>query len=136
MMWSNRMERTFDAIHEPRLGRQWQAAFRRFWPGWRQWYLDRNGERRLGDAERQLCRHMPELAPVWRRQVELAGNDELAARFLTFWNPPAYLVHCSQAVLHHRDRPLLVRNYDLDPNLSEATLLCSAWMGRHVIGSM
>jgi predicted choloylglycine hydrolase len=31
--------------------------------------------------------------------------------------------------------PLLVRNYDLDPGLSEATLLCSAWLGRRVIAT-
>ena len=79
---------------------------------------------------------MPELVPVWQRQVELAGGDELAARFLTFWNPPAYLVHCSQAVLVDHDGPLLVRNYDLDPDLSEATLLRSAWTGRGVVASM
>ena len=130
------MELTFDAIDERRLGPKWQAAFRRAWPGWRDWYLRRGGERRLGDAERQLRRHMPELVPVWRRQVELAGGDELAARFLTFWNPPAYLVHCSQAVLIGRDGPFLVRNYDLDPDLSEATVLRSAWTGRDVVATM
>ena len=79
---------------------------------------------------------MPELIPVWRRQVELAGGDEVAARFLTFWNPPAYLVHCSQAVLVDRDGPILVRNYDLDPRLSEAKVLRSAWTGRAVVATM
>ena len=33
------MELTFDAIDERRLGPKWQAAFRRAWPGWRDWYL-------------------------------------------------------------------------------------------------
>jgi predicted choloylglycine hydrolase len=130
------MELTFDAVDERRLGPKWQAAFRRFWPGWRAWYVARGGERSLGDAERQLRRHMPELVPVWQRQVELADGGELAARFLTFWNPPAYLVHCSQAALTGRGDPVLVRNYDLDPNLSEATILRSAWTGRNVVATM
>ncbi len=130
------MELTFDAIDERRLGAKWQAAFAQAWPGWRAWYLGQGGERRLGEAERELRRHMPELVPVWRRQVELAGGDELAARFLTFWNPPAYLLHCSQAVLRAPDGPLLVRNYDLDPNLSEAKVLRSAWTGRDVVATM
>jgi predicted choloylglycine hydrolase len=130
------MQLTFDAIDEPRLGPKWQSAFRQFWPGWRAWYLAQGGAQRLEDAERQLRRHMPELVPVWQRQVELADGDELAARFLTFWNPPAYLVHCSQAVLIGTDGPILVRNYDLDPKLNEATVLRSAWAGRDVIATM
>jgi predicted choloylglycine hydrolase len=130
------VELTFNAIDERRLGPKWQAAFAEAWPGWRAWYLERGGERRLGDGERQLRRHMPELVATWRRQVELAGGDELAARFLTFWNPPAYLLHCSQAVLAGRDGPFLVRNYDLDPNLSEAKILRSAWTGHAVVATM
>ena len=31
------------------------------------------------------------------RLVEIAGSDPRAARFLTFWSPPRYLLHCSQA---------------------------------------
>ena len=135
-MWRAALELTFTAVDERQLGPKWQAAFARAWPGWRTWYLARGGEGRLGDAERQLRRHMPELVPVWQRQVELAGGDELAARFLTFWNPPAYLVHCSQAVLLASDGPVLIRNYDLDPDLSEATILRSAWAGRDVVATM
>ncbi len=77
---------------------------------------------------------MPELLPLWERWVSEAGADDEAARFLSFWNPPRYLAHCSQAVSVDRDGPLLLRNYDLDPALSEATLLKSAWLGRDVIG--
>jgi predicted choloylglycine hydrolase len=68
--------------------------------------------------------------------VEAVDGDDVAARFLTFWNPPAYLLHCSQAVLIDRDGPLLVRNYDLDPRLNEATVLRSAWSGQRVVATM
>jgi predicted choloylglycine hydrolase len=116
---------------------QWQALFSQSWPGWRAWYVGRGGAQKpqLAEAVRALHRYMPELVPVWERLVELAGGDELAARFLTFWRPPAYLVHCSQAVLLDHEGPLLVRNYDFDPRLNEATVLNSAWTGRRVIAT-
>jgi predicted choloylglycine hydrolase len=83
---------------------------------------------------RALRRHMPELVPVWEQLVALAGDDERAAEFLTFWSPPRYLAHCSQAVVVDDGGPALVRNYDLDPATNEGTLLSSAWLGRGVIG--
>lgn len=132
------MQLTFNAVHEPEPGAKWQALFERAWPGWRAWYLGRGGDPnpRLDVAERALRHHMPELERPWRRLVDLAGGGDLAANFLTFWCPPPYLVHCSQAVLLHDDGPLLVRNYDLDPKLSESTVLCSSWTGRKVIATM
>ena len=92
----------------PSWGRNGSSLFRQAWPGWRAWYVAHGGERgpSLAECEQALLRHMPELVPVWRRQVELAGGDALAARFLSFWCPPAYLIHCSQAVLPgHRAAP-------------------------------
>ncbi len=77
---------------------------------------------------------MPEMVALWRRLVDLAGADDEAARFLTFWTPPRYLANCSQAAIVDRDGPLLIRNYDLDPALNEASLLKSRWLGRDVIG--
>ena len=132
------MQLNFDAVQELEPGAKWRSLFRRAWPGWRAWYLSRGGDPnpRLDEAERALRRYMPELEKPWRRLAELAGGGELAANFLSFWQPPAYLIHCSQAVLLHHDGPLLVRNYDLDPKLSEATVLCSAWTGRRVIATM
>jgi predicted choloylglycine hydrolase len=132
------MNLTFEAVLEDSPGRKWQTAFRRHWPGWKAWYLAGRAADTpsLRESERALNRHMPEFVPIWQRLVGLAGNDEDAARFLTFWRPPAYLAQCSQAVLVDHDRPVLVRNYDLDPALNEATILNSAWNRRRVIGSM
>jgi predicted choloylglycine hydrolase len=71
---------------------------------------------------------------VWERLVELAEGDALAARFLSGWCPPRYLVACSQAAWAGPDGVWLVRNYDLDPNLNEATLWRTRWLGREVLG--
>lgn len=133
------MTLTFEAVLEDHPGSRWQASFRRHWPGWKAWYLAARGPTApsLKESERALARYMPEFVPVWRRLVELVGDDENAARFLTFWCPPPYLAQCSQAVLLDEDEgPVLIRNYDLDPALNEATILHSAWNGRRVIGSM
>ncbi|MFO1154818.1 MAG: C45 family peptidase [Rhodospirillales bacterium] len=129
---------TFEAMRENRPGRTWQTAFRRHWPGWKAWYLSHRDHDApsLAESERALARYMPEFVSTWQRLADLARGDEEAARFLTFWCPPAYLSHCSQAVLLDEEGPVLVRNYDLDPRLNEATMLHSAWKGRRVIGSM
>lgn len=130
------MELTFRSLDERKPGAAWRTAFASAWPGWRSWYLSRGGAVRVEEGERQLSRHMPELMPAWRQQIAAVDGDEIAARFLTFWNPPAYLLHCSQAVLVDRDGPVLVRNYDLDPRLNEATVLRSAWTGQRVLATM
>jgi predicted choloylglycine hydrolase len=131
------MQLTFEAINEPLPGPAWQAHFRRLWPGYRRWFLSRGGHRgpSLAESERALRRHMPEMLPVWERLVSLAGDDALAARFLTGWCPPRYLAACSQAACRAGDGVWLVRNYDLDPGLNEALLWRTAWTGRGAIST-
>lgn len=130
------MELTFRSLCEDRPGAAWRRVFSHGWPGWREWFLNRGGERvpEMAAAQRALRRYMPEIEPLWQSLVEKAGADEDAARFLTFWSPPRYLVNCSQAVLIDREGPLLIRNYDLDPELNESTLLSTAWRGRRIAG--
>ena len=55
---------------------------------------------------------MPELVPTYERLVELAGGDELAARFLSLYRPPGFVVGCTQAAWTRDDAPVLVRNPD------------------------
>jgi predicted choloylglycine hydrolase len=124
----------FRAVAEAAPGPKWQEIFRHGWPGWSAWFGHAQAPADAARAERALRRHMPELTPLWERLVELAGGDARAAHFLTFWCPPRYLVHCSQAVLADSDGPTLVRNYDLDPALCEGSLFYSGWLGRSVIG--
>lgn len=125
----------FRALAEGGPGSRWKQVFDNGWPGWSAWLGDRAGdESDARRAEFALRRHMPEFVPVWERLVEVAGGDARAARFLTFWTPPRYLMHCAQAAIVDDDGPALLRNYDLDPRLTEGILLRSAWMGRPVMG--
>jgi predicted choloylglycine hydrolase len=128
------MDFTFQAVAEDKPGPKWQALFARFWPAYERWFL-KEGEQarpRYLSSLRQLRAHMPELVPTYERLVELAGDTDLVARFLSSFCPPSYLIACSQAVWSN-DEPLLVRNYDYNPQLCEGVILNTAWNGRRVI---
>jgi len=128
------MDFTFQAVAEDQPGPKWQALFERFWPSYQRWFLS-EGEKarpRYLTSLRQLKAHMPELVPTYERLVELAGNTDLIARFLSSFCPPSYLIACSQAVWSN-DEPFLVRNYDYSPQLCEGVILNTSWNGRRVI---
>ena len=77
---------------------------------------------------------MPELVPTWEAMVALTGDDEVAARLLTMWDAPSFAPGCSQAAQAGRD-PILVRNYDYDPELFEWVVYSSEFTDRKVIGT-
>jgi len=128
------MDFTFQAVAEDVPGAKWRALFERFWPAYERWFLS-EGEKarpRYLTSLRQLRTHMPELVPTYERLVELAGNTDMVARFLSSFCPPSYLLACSQAVWS-KGEPFLVRNYDYSPQLCEGVILKTAWNGRRVI---
>jgi len=127
---------TLFGIREERPGPRWQALFAATWPAYREWYLREGDDARpsLAHARAQLKQHMPELVPTWEAMVALAGNDPVAARMLTMWDAPAFAPGCSQAA-QVGDEPILVRNYDYDPELFEWVVYSSAFTGRRVIGT-
>jgi predicted choloylglycine hydrolase len=125
----------FEAVAEPEPGRNWQARFETMWPAYRAWYL-RDGDAArpdLATCRRALERHMPELVATYERLCELAGGDELAARLLSLYRPPGFVVGCSQGAWT-RGEPMLVRNYDYPVSRLEGLVYLTAWSGRRVIG--
>ncbi|MDG1170197.1 MAG: C45 family autoproteolytic acyltransferase/hydrolase, partial [Sulfitobacter sp.] len=78
--------------------------------------------------------HMPELLPLYEDLCTLAGGGDLAARFLSFYNPPPYLSGCSQAIWAGKE-PVMVRNYDYNPNSFDQLVLHTNWLGRKVLGT-
>lgn len=118
------MQITFQALEVDRTGRDWATLFRRAWPAYKRWYLSDGLEQRptyvaCRDA---VAAHMPELLKPYDRLCEWAGGGDLAARFLSLWKPPAYISGCSQ-VVWLGDRPLLIRNYDYAPALSDGLIM-------------
>jgi predicted choloylglycine hydrolase len=127
---------TLYGIKEDRPGSRWQALFEQTWPAYRTWYLAEGNAARpdLSSCRAALSQHMPELVSMWERLVGLAGGDELAARMLSLWNPPAFAPGCAQLVTHGPAR-VLVRNYDYHPDLFEGVVLSSRYGSRRVIGT-
>lgn len=117
------------SIEENEPGSKWQALFNAHWPQYRTWFLSEGELARPGymTSVRNLRTYMPELMPTYEKLTELAGGGDLAARFLSFYRPPPYLLGCSQAVWRGQ-RPLLIRNYDYSPILFEWALLKTCWL--------
>lgn len=131
------MKLHFQAIAEPgEPGQKWQKLYNTHWPAYKAWY-NSNGKAHSPDlktSQAALKKYMPEMWPTYKRLCKLAGADPVAARFLTGFQPPAYISGCSQAVITG-DEVQLVRNYDYHPDLSEGTQLMTSWNGKKVIAT-
>ena len=123
------------ALSEDLPGPKWAGLFAEYWPAYRTWWL-REGEHArptYAECRRALSQHMPEIVPLYDHLCDLAGGGDRAARFLSFWNPPAYLSGCSQAIWPGEE-PVMVRNYDYDSRYFDSLILRTAWDGRVVMG--
>jgi predicted choloylglycine hydrolase len=130
------LELIWRAIDEQEPGPKWAALFSEFWPDYRRWWLREGEDARptYWESLQALRTHMPELLPLYERLCELAGGTDHAARFLSFYRPPPYLSGCSQAIWPGKE-PVLVRNYDYNPNAFDRLVLCTGWEGRRVLGT-
>jgi predicted choloylglycine hydrolase len=129
---------TFRARRIGKIDPQWQSAFNDYWPVYKAWYrqkkqADINPQARK-QGYQQLAAIMPEMLPLYENFLEVGNDCPVAAQFLTGYQPPAYLVNCSQAVLLDEE-PVLIRNYDLSPDLSENLVTHSDWLGQDIIGT-
>jgi predicted choloylglycine hydrolase len=127
---------TFVAVDAARDPAALDGVFRRGWPAWRAWYLRDGAAARpsLAASRAALVRHMPELVEAWQALADrLAPGDELAARFLSGWNPPALVSGCSGAA-PAGSPGTLVRSYDYDPNLFDGVVLLTH-LRRRVLGT-
>ena len=129
---------TFRTRRIGKIDSHWKEVFDTYWPTYGPWFRHRKrgdiNSQALKQGRRQLAAIMPEMLPLYERFLEAANGCPVAAQFLTGYQPPAYLVGCSQAVLLDEE-PVLMRNYDLSPDLSENLLSQSDWLGQEIIGS-
>jgi len=123
---------TFRSRRISKIDSQWQAVFNDYWPAYKVWYRQKKqgdiNPQALKQGHRQLASIMPEMLPLYEDFLEVGNDCPVAAQFLTGYQPPAYLVNCSQAVLLDEE-PVLMRNYDLSPDLSENLVTQSDWLG-------
>ncbi len=124
------------AISEDTPGPKWAGLFREYWPDYHRWWLSEGDSMRPPylESRRALETHMPEIVPLYDQLCELAGGGDHAARFLSFHCPPPYLSGCSQAIWTGKE-PVLVRNYDYNPNAFDSLILRTKWNGRGVVGT-
>ncbi len=117
-------------------GPKWQKLFKTHWSAYRTWFESKGAAHTpdLKTSQEALKKYMPEMWPTYEKLCKLANADDVAARFLTGFQPPAYISGCSQAVLPG-DKIKLVRNYDYHPDLTEGTQLLTAWNGKKVIAT-
>lgn len=130
------MEMLWRSIDLPDPGPKWAGLFHEFWPDYHAWWSREGAQARptYRDGHRALRKHMPELMPIYETLCELAGGGDNAARFLSFYGPPAYLSGCSQAIWPGSE-PVLVRNYDYNPHAFDRLVMRTNWQGRKVIGT-
>jgi predicted choloylglycine hydrolase len=109
--------------------------FHRAWPSYRRWFLHDGEEARpsFADCRDAVRSWMPEIFDDYLAYVDAVGGGDLEARFLSHWCPPPLVTACSIAMID-TPAPLLVRNYDFPPQLSDALALRTHWSGRAVIG--
>lgn len=131
------MQLQFSAISElGEPGSKFKQLFNTYWPAYNTWFTSKEASYvpDLATSQAALKKYMPEMMPTYERLCRLVNADEVAARFLTGFQPPAYISACSQAVLVENEVQL-VRNYDYHPDLFEGTLLLSSWNGKKVMST-
>jgi predicted choloylglycine hydrolase len=125
----------FDSISELGFpGLKFQRLFHTYWPTYKVWIIANSkiDAPDLASSIAALEYYMPEMMPTYYRICALVNADEIMAKFLTGFQPPAYISACAQAVSN--DEVIqLVRNYDYHPSLLEGNLLMTSWNGKKVI---
>lgn len=123
------MQGKLNCFYEEEPGAKWQEVFANSWPFYHDWFLIEGIAARPGylTSSGELARFMPELMPIYHQLCTLAGGGDLTARYLSMYCPPPYLAACSQlAWVAHE--PILIRNYDYNPDLFEGALMKTNWL--------
>jgi len=122
------------SVSEDKPGEKWKKRFEKSWPFYRHWFLSEGHMARPGylSCLEELEEHMPELIPTYEKICELAGGGDLAARYLSLYDPPPFMSGCTQ-VAWNKHPYSLIRNYDYNPKWFEGNLFKTNWL-KPVIG--
>lgn len=123
-----------NSIQEEKPGIKWGKVFKKTWPSYRDWYLQGGVAVRpdYNTCSAAINEHMPELVSLYGEVCKLAGGGDLTSRYLSMWNPPAFMSGCTQ-MAWTKGTLALIRNYDHYPKWFEGVMLKSNWL-RPIIG--
>jgi len=126
----------FQSVRGDASDEKWLEHWNRVWPHCKDWYLSEGMLRRPGymTCLSAIKNYMPEIEPLFLRLSQATGGGDLAARFLSLYNPPPYMAGCSQAVWSKEDL-FLIKNYDYSDVIFEKTLFYSDWL-KPIIGML
>lgn len=115
-------------------GEKWTSFFNRVWPLYKTWFLSEGQLKRAGylSSYKAFEAYMPEMLPVYEKLCEAVGGNDLKARFLSMYSPPAYMSGCSQ-IAWTKGESALIRNYDYHPRFFDGTVFYSNFL-KPVIG--
>lgn len=121
-------------VEEDNVGPKWKRLFEKSWPYYKKWYTSEGYLARPGylSCLEELEEHMPELLPIYQQVCKMAGDGDLASRYLSLYNPPPFMSGCTQ-VAWDKEPYSLIRNYDYNPKWFEGVMLKSNWL-KPVIG--
>jgi predicted choloylglycine hydrolase len=131
------MQLNFSTVSEPSIaGAKWKGLFDLHWSRYRSWFVSEQNEQTpdLQTSQDALKKYMPKMWATYVHLCSITNADTVLARFLTGFQPPAYVNACAQAVIK-ADEIQLVRNYDYHPDLLEGTILLSKWNTHKVMGT-
>jgi predicted choloylglycine hydrolase len=122
------------SVEEDKVGDKWQKCFNKSWPHYKKWYVQEGLLGRPGylTCVEKLEQYMPKIMPIYEQVVKAAGNGDLVARYLSMYNPPAFMSGCTQ-VAWNKPPYSLIRNYDYNPKWFEGNLFKTNWL-KPVIG--
>ena len=123
-------------VDEAYPGDKWVEFFHETKERYRDWFLNKGDSNRpsLEECRSALQIHMPEFVPVWEDLLRLSNADDELARMLSLYCPAPTKRGCTQAAWT-RYNPILVRNYDYDPNIFEGRIQKSRWFENSVIST-
>lgn len=107
----------------------WVRLFEKTWPSYKKWFLKEGMRARPGylSCLSALEATLPEMTGLYQHLCSLAGNGDIASRFLSMYCPPPYMSGCSQ-LAWTREEPLLIRNYDYSPRYFEGAFVKTNWL--------
>lgn len=128
------MEKLFRAVDEPVPGAFSQGAIEESRDFVRAWYAKDDRVPEPEECRRRVAEAMPELLAVFDLLAGFAGDDPAMVAALAGIDPPPLIPAGCTVRAFTAPQPMLLRNYDFDPDATTGVILRTNWGGTRVLG--